>query len=425
MKATAQAPRPDTIEDWFLLVPHLLSEEGWQKLVQKPSSALLQSSSPWGDTLIKYVLHDVVVLHPPEDPAYLLVRPETRAWSCACEPDPANLEEIREVREILGPGACFEKYWTNWPWIRLCDTLFGILHSQHLCGNLCFGHTALPVTTIERVRRNFPEKGDCSLTWSDQSNPLVCTLLCRMHKTGNYTMHFVMGTLAPFQMPVWAADALRLVLDAFRCQAICYLNRPQLILERERDRTLYMVLNMTSFGSRPPMIPALGEETSVTGQPTNIEAGNELGLSTWVAYDPAMMGNDAFRLSEYLCLFFRRISVHVHTYQSLDGQELLPYQCVVPREEWYVARDRFKATFALQKTAYRRANGGTSTPRLIEDGTPRFCREVVASCQNQAEHETDFCELVVHKTFLELPDDVGLGMGFQDRRRCRSVSPVR
>ena len=77
--ATAQAPRPDTIEDWLILVPHLLSVEGWQTLVQKPSSALLQSSSPWGDILIKYVLQDVVVLHPPEDPAYLLVRPETRA----------------------------------------------------------------------------------------------------------------------------------------------------------------------------------------------------------------------------------------------------------------------------------------------------------------------------------------------------------
>ena len=102
--ATAQAPRPDTIEDWLILVPHLLSVEGWQTLVQKPSSALLQSSSPWGDILIKYVLQDVVVLHPPEDPAYLLVRPETRAWSCECEPDPANLEEIRHTREMLAPG---------------------------------------------------------------------------------------------------------------------------------------------------------------------------------------------------------------------------------------------------------------------------------------------------------------------------------
>ncbi|CAE7241786.1 unnamed protein product [Symbiodinium sp. CCMP2592] len=420
--ATAQAPRPDTIEDWLILVPHLLSPEGWQTLVQKPSSTLQQSSSPWGDILIKYVLEDVVVLHPPEDPAHLLVRPETRAWSCECEPDAANLEEIRQVREML---ACFETYWTDWPWIRLCDTLFGILYSQHPVGNLCFGHTALPVTTIERVRRNFPEKGDCSLTWSDQSNPFVCTLLCRLQKPGHYTMHFIMGTLEGFQMPVWASNALRLVLDAFRCQAICYLNRPQLILERERDRTLYMVLNMTSFGSRPPLIPALGTETGDMGQLTNIEAGKELGLSKWVSYDPAMMGNDAFRLSEYLRLFFRRVGVHVHTYQSLDGQELLPYQCVVQREEWYVARDHFKATFALQKTAYRRANGGTSTPRLVEESTPRFCREVVASCQNQTGLASDVCELVVHKTFFELPDDVRLGMGFADRRRCRSVSPVR
>ena len=185
-----------------------------------------------------------------------------------------------------------------------------------------------------------------------------------------------------------------------------------------------MVLNMTSFGSRPPLIPALATETGDTGQLTNIEAGNELGLSKWVPYDPAMMGNDAFRLSEYLCLFFRRAGVNVSVYQSLDGQELLPYQCVVQREEWYAARPRFKAVFALQKTAYRRANGRTSVPRIVEECRPRFCREVVGEL-----FETGFTAIgslkLVHKTFRETPDGVGFGSGFAHGRRCRTLSPVR
>ncbi|CAE7824330.1 MGLL [Symbiodinium sp. CCMP2592] len=424
--ATVQATRPDTIEDWCILVPHLLSQKGWQTLVQKPSAALLQSSSRWGDTLIKVLLQDVVVLSPPEDPAFFLSRPETRAWSCAYRPDPVN-EEVREVRKLHAPGTCLEIFWADWPWIRLCDTLFGILHSQHRLGTLCFGHSALPVTTIERVRRNYPDKGDCSLTWRDQndlSEALACMLLCRLQGNGHYTVHFVMGTSLGFQMPNWAADAIRLVLDAFRCEAIRHFNRPQLTLERERDRTLYMVLSMTSFGLRLPMIPFLGAETGEMGQLTDIKAGQELGFSTWIPYDPVMVGSGAFRLSEYLCLFFRRAGVNVSVYQSLDGQELLPYQCVVQREEWYAARARFKAVFALQKTAYRRANGRTAVPRIVEECAPRFCREVVGSSLKQVRLQSDLCELV-HKTFRELPDGVGFGSGFAHGRRCRTLSPVR
>ncbi|CAE7391806.1 MGLL [Symbiodinium microadriaticum] len=431
--ATSEARRPNTIEDWCFLVPHLLSREGWQTLVQKPSSALLQSRGPWGDTLIKCLLHDVVILNPPEDPAYLLVRPETRAWSCECHPDPTGVEEVREVRELHAPGTCLENFWVDWPWIRLCDTLFGILHSQRLPGKLCFGHSALPVTTIERVRRNFPEKGDCSLTWRDlgdqsQDQASACVLLCRRQENGHYTVHFVMGTSEHLQMPSRAADAIRLVLDALRCEAIRYLNRPQTTLEWQRDRTLYMVLSITSFGLRLPVIPSLDAETSETGQLTNIKAGQEVGLSTWVPYDPVMVGSGAFHLSEYLRLFFRRTGVNVRTYQFLDGQKLLPYQCVVQREEWNVARDRFKSVYALQKTAYRRANGGTAVPRIVEESTPRFCREVVGSFLNQVGSQSDLCKPgpeLVHESFLEIPDGTGFGRGFADETRCRALSPVR
>mmetsp|Transcript_58054 Transcript_58054/g.80570 ORF Transcript_58054/g.80570 Transcript_58054/m.80570 type:complete len:138 (-) Transcript_58054:492-905(-) len=136
------------------------------------------------------------------------------------------------------------------------------------------------------------------------------------------------------------------------------------------------------------MIPSRAE-TGEMGQLTDIKAGQELGLSTWIPYYPVMVGSGAFRLSEYLCLFFRRAGVNVSVYQSLDGQELLPYQCVVQREEWYAARPRFKAVFALQKTAYRRANGRTSVPRIVEECRPRFCREVVGSSLKQVRLQSD------------------------------------
>lgn len=189
-----------------------------------------------------------------------------------------------------------------------------------------------------------------------------------------------------------------------------------------------MVLSITSFGLRLPVIPSLDAETSETGQLTNIKAGQEVGLSTWVPYDPVMVGSGAFHLSEYLRLFFRRTGVNVRTYQFLDGQKLLPYQCVVQREEWNVARDRFKSVYALQKTAYRRANGGTAVPRIVEESTPRFCREVVGSFLNQVGSQSDLCKPgpeLVHESFLEIPDGTGFGRGFADETRCRALSPVR
>ena len=48
----------------------------------------------------------------------------------------------------------------------------------------------------------------------------------------------------------------------------------------------------------------------------------------------------------------------------LDGQVLVPYQCVVRRDAWESIRERFNVAYPLQKTAYRHANGGSGAPGM-------------------------------------------------------------
>ena len=69
---------PECNEDWFQLVPHLLSREGWEVAIERGQSSLSHCECPWGGHIIKCSVWDVTVTDPPEDPANILVRPETR-----------------------------------------------------------------------------------------------------------------------------------------------------------------------------------------------------------------------------------------------------------------------------------------------------------------------------------------------------------
>ena len=70
-------------------------------------------------------------------------------------------------------------------------------------------------------------------------------------------------------------------------------------------------------------------------------------------------------------------SEEVEAYDSLDGRELVPYQCVVRRSVWETVKSRFFEVFPLAKTAYRRANGGSSAPGVHEDVEPKYLAEEV------------------------------------------------
>eukprot|EP00913_Durusdinium_trenchii_P030933 g28971.t1 len=81
---------------------------------------------------------------------------------------------------------------------------------------------------------------------------------------------------------------------------------------------------------------------------------------------------------------------------SLDGQTLVPYQCVVLRSAWDPLREDLLSVEQLQRSAYRRANGGSSAPALQEEVTPRFVP--MEDPPERWQHELE-PRLVVRNTF--------------------------
>ncbi|CAE7386111.1 unnamed protein product [Symbiodinium pilosum] len=400
--------RPESIEEWCYLVPHLLSQNGWQTVQQTPSSAVLHCSCPWGGSLVKASFWDLLLIDPPDDPAYVLCRPETRAWSWQVQPELSG-ESIQDLC-VVAPGNCTLHWWVDWKMMPLWDVLFGC---GRQLGQWKLGHASL--------RRNYPEKGDCSLAMFDCFKPMQRLTHSRPDKDGKYSVCVILAIPEGFHYRNWEAPHVHLALDLFRSTALWYLNRPGIQMERFQDQAMYVVLTITSFKHGRLLLPDATHEAKHT---TKIDRGQDFGLSTWVRYHPSMSGSRCFSFSEYLGLFLERLGEPACTYQSLDGQDLLPYQCVMARSDWCRVRDRFQEAFTLQKSAYRRANGGTAAPRVTEGAQPRFCREarLPAPLWSQLDPVSS-CGLVVHNTFLEIDEsdgDTDEAVG-----RTRTTSPAR
>ena len=391
------AIQPESIEEWCYLVPHLFSEEGWQTILKNPSSTMSYCSSPWGGTLMKFVLENLLVLDPPDDPATLLTRPETRAWSWRSQPDLSG-EACEELCKVE-PGTCMLRWQADWRMLQLCDVLFGMLDPKAAAQNGSFRQQLL---LKEVLRRNFPETGDSCLVQHDLNNALDGIVLCRPQGAeGRYAMYLVFGVTSGIHQTEWAASHLRMMLDVVRSTANWYLNRQGLTVERQRDQTLYVVLSITSFRRGWPLIPTdAAAVDSVT-----IDDGEQYGLASWARYHPATAGQSHFYLSDYLRAFFNCMGDSVSVYQCLDGQQLLPYQCVMEHEQWCQVRVRFEEAYMLHKKAYRRANGGTTAPKVVDNVEPRFCKEINLASLRQREKSAQASQtMTVRNTFLEMDE---------------------
>ena len=114
-----------------------------------------------------------------------------------------------------------------------------------------------------------------------------------------------------------------------------------------------------------------------------------------------------FYLADYLKCFMDKLGhPTLFFYDTLDGCKLVPYQCVVKRQDWEQLKKFFMPAFRLQKAAYRRGNGGTVAPSLVEDVRPH-CSSQEPCYEPQVQHEGSIVKTVVRNTFLELDEDQG------------------
>jgi len=370
------ADKHDNHGEWMKFARCCMSDADWEVAANRPEAILSHRSCPWGGHLIKIESTNLFIQNAPEDPRDLFVRPEVRAMS------KGPMEMKLRCLETYAPGdALMER--TNCMWIiRLAAVLFG--HGHGLWQDHFF--QKVPTVSRHRLHKDFPEVGDCAYfavegIWI--ARPVKEILQRR------YRVVLVFSTPEDIWAS-WASPFFPTFTDMFHRAMERVLNGPGFGDMREVDKKFYIVLSMRSFNRGHPMLP----QTHPSDDAVSISAGQHHGFNFWIRFH-----SGKFYLDEYLQRFLELLGYKLKIYRAMDGRELVPYQCVVVRQEWDHLRESFFAAFRVQKSAYRRANGGTSSPTLVEDAEPRWTGRI-----REVSHDI---KTMVRKTFLECHEGPG------------------
>jgi len=326
-----------------------MSDADWEVAAETSEAVLSHRSCLWGGRLIKMEVPSLFIEDAPGDSKNLFVRPEVFG-----NLSPGPLETGLRHLATFAPGdALLDRSNSMWM-LRVAAVLFG--HCEGSAEDHWLGTGS--ATTRYRLYRDLPEPGDCVYVTSE-----AMYLARRLPKSSSeYRLVFVFHT--PFGWTPWAVPFLHGVCQMFRQASNRILNGPRSRCLRAIDAKMYLVLSMRTFNRGPPMIPHDNpREDSI-----HIMAGEHLGLPFWTRFN----AHEKFHLSEYVRSFMERLGYQVNTYEVMDGRKLVPYQCVVVRQQWDELRTSFVEAFRVQKAAYRHANGGSSTPTLTEDARPRW-----------------------------------------------------
>jgi len=394
---------PECNEEWFELVPNLLSHQGWEVAIDEGRSSLFHRECPWGGHIIKCSMEDVVINNPPEDPSNVLIRPETRErYQARCGERLCRIELL----EVLAPGEAVLKRFSCFGLLRLLTVLFGRLARPWM--EFSFTSADGVGTALHKVSRDYPKKGDCATgLFHYTGEPPDGLLHCRPQADGRFHICGIF-TVSTDKFARWATHYFGLMVASCRRTCQWWLNRPGVEELRSLDQQAYVTLTIQSWQRGFPFLPSREDSTDTV----TILAGEALGLPVWTRFDPSLHGDDKFRFATYLQHFLRSLNIPVVVYDRLDGRLVVPYQCLVRSEEWMEIRPRFLQAFTLQKTAYRHANGGTTAPNVHENSKPRFIPRLSCEALNRrierAQRRSSQHKVVVRHTFVEVearPDD--------------------
>eukprot|EP00438_Fugacium_kawagutii_P019671 Skav211130 [mRNA] locus=scaffold1786:74524:76309:+ [translate_table: standard] len=380
---------------WRDFAPRCLSDATWEVAAKTRDAVLAHRPCPWGGQMVKFesktlgdvnrtVWRSLFVQDAPEDPRNVLVRPEVRAM---CQPT----EELHlRCIETYAPGhallqrtnCMFMIRLAQDPWLRLLGrVLFGQGYEQG------FYHK-LPVTSPHRLYKDWPEAGQS--TYIAYEAMLIMSRLPASYS--HYRSVFVFRTPEDSLGATWTCPFLPAIADMFHRALDRVINGHTIRDMRRIDANMYLVLSLRSYNRGNPLVP---HRDPCAQHVVTVSRGEHLGFASWAHFKP----HEKFYMSDYLHCFMKQLGHELKTYDTLDGQKLVPYQCVVVRQEWDKLRASFFQAFNVQKAAYRHANGGTSTPSLSEDVRPH-----VVSFVSTDFAQPEVVKTVVRKTFLELDE---------------------
>lgn len=411
---------PLAVDEWFQAMPEVLTPVSWSLALARPNAQLWHRSCPWGGHLIKFDLKNIQIQDAPEKTSNLIVRPEVRAAESGVKGVAA--ETLINRSEFVAPGEAILEGRTCSFLFRLCNVLFGDISNPSTAFPHYFFHDAVcPIAVHQKVRRDCPSEGDSAIAFWQGGQTFHGIMVIRPETTkGEFNVVFAFRIMQD-KFASWATFQFRKVLEAVHNTTQWFLNRPNIQKLREIDEKFYVVLSIQSFKRGLPMMPC-SREPLVT-----IDAGERLGLPHWRRYKTQQEDNprkSRFHLVEYVKILLNAIGEDIEAFDTLDGRELVSYQCVVRRTDWELLRNRFAEVVPLAKAAYRRANGGTYAPSIHEDAEAKFNPQEQTDQADGAEHagqpEPDPTRLVVRNTFLDL-EEQHQDLMHRPPRRARTV----
>eukprot|EP00439_Symbiodinium_sp_Y106_P069516 s464_g11.t5 len=335
-------------------------------------------------------------------------------------------EEGFQVVQQLGSGEAMIMNNAFSRFFKLCNVFFSLHHKEE-DDSLTFHFPTKKELMYQAVRHNYPEMGDSILVARGHPQPFCGFAHGRRQKEPGLVS--ISLTLAVPTVADWVSVPIQSVITSARALMLWHINHPGMEEMRRLDQQFYVILTIHSWPRGRPFVPVSEQGAEDVEEVTTIDAGRRAGLPYWCRYQPRMVGSSTFLLSDYLMLFLERLGEHVDMHQSLDGQELQHYQCAVPDHEWQRVKDRFYGAYTLQKSAYRRANGGQAAPGMSEHAEPRFRTDRSLRVQQPLTLYRPVPitprapALVIHNTFLELEEPEELGTGAFKRTISRSASP--
>ena len=389
----------ERVDQWFDLAPMALSDHGWHVDAATSQGSFSHRPCPWGGQLLRLDFRQIPVPCCTE-PTSVQVRPEVRHLLRG--QDIQTHEKLlvhvspgdAVLRGTCEPGAmaraCPSDHVQS---VRRFVALFGDLGVLWM-NNFC--ETEQEPTARHHLRRNFPETGDataCSHFNSSDSKPEFAMRISRADGLNTFRICLL------YSVPVcasahWVQACLEQMLDVGRKHAVLYLNNPSMAYFRELDKELYVTLRICHFRHGPPLLPHVGPDEP------DIRISDDCRLGSWTSCHAA--SKSKFQAASYIQEFLKRLGHNTRVFDRLDGQKLVPYQCVIRKDEWQKVRGELLQAFRLQKAAYRHAYGGCHAPDLKED-RPAYHRRDRFKQQIRLEHPSKL-QLVVRRTFIDIED---------------------
>ncbi|CAE8628986.1 unnamed protein product [Polarella glacialis] len=203
-------------------------------------------------------------------------------------------------------------------------------------------------------------------------------------------------------VPPWAGSQFRKLLMIERERLLKIASLPFMHNLRTEGKDFYLVVSLKCCVRGPPLLPCGETEEADTISRVCLQGQ---AIKYWERLE--RLHDDNFSLCSYLKKFLSTTGLAVNVFGNFDGRELVSYQAFVQRSQWDAIRPEFEKAWRTHGAAYRRLNGGSAAPKLVEGSVSRW-----KPCEENAERFNDGCPLsqmrgncvTIRNTFIEVVD---------------------